>query len=360
MSARVLVAMSGGVDSSVAAALLARDGYDVVGVTFNQWPADLMARSTGNGCCTPDTIDDARRVCAILGVPHYVIDYRREFETAVIDPWVKAYLNGQTPNPCIMCNRSVRFGSFLTRADELGANFIATGHYARVESDKTSGRFRLLTALDPGKDQSYVLHVLGQRQLARTLLPLGHLTKREVRRLAAEFDLPVAFKADSQEICFVPDNDHAGYVRAHGSTGPGDIVDTAGQVVGRHDGLEAVTPGQRRGLNLGGGSVRRYVVELDPAANRVTVGARDESRARQIQVRDVNWVDDVPPSAPRRVGVRTRYRMPLEDATLVMAPGGVTLQFGEPTWAPAPGQAAVFYAGDQVLGGGTVAAVTAR
>ena len=352
--------MSGGVDSSVAAALLARDGYDVVGVTFNQWPAELMARSTGNGCCTPDTIDDARRVCAILGIPHYVIDYRREFEAAVIDPWVKAYLSGQTPNPCVTCNRTVRFGSFLTKADELGAEYIATGHYARIRPDPTNGRWRLLAASDPGKDQSYVLHVLGQRQLARTLFPLGDLTKRQVRRMAAEFGLPVALKADSQEICFVPDNDHADYVRAHGTTGKGDIVDTTGQIVGRHEGLEAFTPGQRRGLNLGGGSARRYVVKLDPAGNRVIVGSCVDRRARRIEVRHVNWIDGAPPVAPRRVGVRTRYRMPLEDATLVITPRGVSLEFGEPTWAPAPGQSAVFYAGDEVLGGGTIATVTSR
>lgn len=352
--------MSGGVDSSVAAALLARDGYDVIGVTFNQWPAELMARSTGNGCCTPDTIDDARRVCAILGVPHYVIDYRREFEAAVIDPWVKAYLSGRTPNPCVMCNRTVRFGSFLSKADELGADLIATGHYARIEVDEATGRRRLFTARDLTKDQSYVLHVLGQRQLARTLFPLGNLTKARVRQLAAEFGLPVALKADSQEICFVPDNDHAGYVRSHGTTGAGEIVDTAGRVVGRHDGLEALTPGQRRGLNLGGGSARRYVVDLDPIANRVTVGTHVESTARQIDVENVHWVANAPPSAPCQVGVRTRYRMPLADATLVIAASGVTVEFHEPTWAPAPGQSAVFYAGDEVLGGGVIAAVTAR
>ena len=352
--------MSGGVDSSVAAALLVRDGYDVIGVTFNQWPAELMARSTGNGCCTPDTIDDARRVCAILGVPHYVIDYRREFEAAVIDPWIKSYLNGQTPNPCVTCNRTVRFGSFLTKADELGANYIATGHYARLETDETNGRWRLLTARDPSKDQSYVLHVLGQRQLARTRFPLGDLTKAEVRQLAADFGLPVALKADSQEICFVPDNDHAGYVRTHGTTGAGKIVDTEGQVVGRHDGLEAFTPGQRRGLDLGGGSFRRYVVDLDPVANLVTVGTHAEATARQIDVENVHWVASAPPSAPCRVGVRTRYRMPLADATLVITSGGVTVDFHEPAWAPAPGQSAVFYDGDEVLGGGTIAAVTAR
>lgn len=360
MPTRVLVAMSGGVDSSVAAALLARDGYDVVGVTFNQWPAELMARSTGNGCCTPDTIDDARRVCAILGLPHYVIDYRREFESAVIEPWIKAYLNGQTPNPCVTCNRTVRFGRFLTKADELGADFIATGHYARIETDGASGRRRLLTASDPTKDQSYVLHILGQRQLARTLFPLGGLTKAQVRRLAADFGLPVALKADSQEICFVPDNDHAGYIRAHGTTGAGEIVNTAGQVVGRHDGLEVFTPGQRRGLNLGGGASRRYVVALDPAANRVTVGSRSQATARQIAIHDAHWVAGTPPAAPCPVGVRTRYRMPLADATLVIAASGITLEFHQPTWAPAPGQSAVLYAGDEVLGGGTIAAVTAR
>ncbi len=352
--------MSGGVDSSVAAALLARDGYDVVGVTFNQWPAELMARSTGNGCCTPDTIDDARRVCAILGVPHYVIDYRREFESAVIDPWVKAYLSGQTPNPCVMCNRTVRFGTFLTKADELGAAFIATGHYARIQPHESGARLRLLTARDREKDQSYVLHVLGQRQLTRTLFPLGDLNKQEVRALAEEFGLPVAQKAESQEICFVPDNDHASYVRAHGTTGAGEIVDTSGRVVGRHDGLEALTPGQRRGLNLGGGAERRYVVNLDPVANNVTVGTHQEATARQIDVHNVNWVASAPPSAPCRVGVRTRYQMPLADATLVIASSGVTVHFQEPTWAPAPGQSAVFYAGDEVLGGGTIAAVTAR
>ena len=202
--------------------------------------------------------------------------------------------------------------------------------------------------------------MLRQRQLARTLFPLGDLTKAQVRGLAEDFGLPIALKADSQEICFVPDNDHAGYVQSHGTTGAGDIVDTAGQVVGRHDGLEAFTPGQRRGLNLGGGSARRYVVDLDPIANRVTVGAREESTARQIDVGNVNWVASAPPSAPCRVGVRTRYRMPLADATLVVAANAVTVEFQEPTWAPAPGQSAVFYDGDEVLGGGTITAVTAR
>ncbi len=352
--------MSGGVDSSVAAALLARDGYDVVGVTFNQWPADLTARATGNGCCTPDTIDDARRVCAIVGAPHYVIDYRREFEAAVIEPWIRAHLAAETPNPCVACNRTVRFGAFLTTADEVGADLIATGHYARVQADDQRGEFRLLTARDASKDQSYVLHVLGQRQLRRTLFPLGGLTKRRVRALARDFGLPVADKADSQEICFVPDNDHAAYVRARASTGAGDVVDTQGRVVGRHDGLEGFTPGQRRGLDLGGGAARRYVVALDAAANQVTVGERPQALARRIDVRAPHWVSGAPPRWPLTAGVRTRYRMPLEDATLTASPAGVSVEFHAPTWAPAPGQSAVFYAGSQVLGGGAIAEVTRR
>ena len=206
MSKRVLVAMSGGVDSSVAAALLTRDNYDVIGITFNQWPANLMASSTGNGCCTPNTIDDARRVCSILGIPHYVVDYRKEFEAAVITPWVTSYLSGETPNPCVMCNRTVRFGAFLTKATELGAEFIATGHYARIIHDLKTDTRKLLTAVDQTKDQSYVLHVLGQQQLKRTLFPLGSMKKTEVRNVAAELGLPVADKAESQEICFVPEN----------------------------------------------------------------------------------------------------------------------------------------------------------
>mgnify|MGYP001208278851 CR=1 FL=1 len=354
MPTRVLVAMSGGVDSSVAAALLTRDDYDVIGVTFNQWPASLMASSTGNGCCTPNTIDDARRVCSILDIPHYVVDYRKEFEAAVIDPWVTSYLSGETPNPCVMCNRTVRFGSFLTKATELGAEVIATGHYARIIHDIESGTRKLLTAIDETKDQSYVLHVLGQQQLKRTLFPLGSMKKMEVRKVAAELGLPVADKPESQEICFVPDNNHAAYVRKHGSTGSGQIVDMNGQHIGDHHGLEQYTPGQRRGLDLGGGTSPRYVISLDKNENRITVGSKTDAYAKSIELRNVHWVSSNPPTKSRAVEVRTRYRMPVEPAIISDVAGKTTVSFLNKAWAPAPGQAAVFYTGEEVLGGGTI------
>ena len=354
MPTRVLVAMSGGVDSSVAAALLTQDGYDVIGVTFNQWPAHLMARSTGNGCCTPNTIDDARRVCSILDIPHYVVDYRKEFEATVIDPWIKAYLSGETPNPCVMCNRAVRFGSFLTKASELGAEFIATGHYARIVHDIDTDSRKLLTAVDQSKDQSYVLYVLGQRQLKRTLFPLGAMAKSVVREVAGELGLPVADKPESQEICFVPDNNHAAYVRKRGSTGSGHIVDTRGQHLGNHHGLEQYTPGQRRGLNLGGGTSKRYVISLDKNENTVTVGSKTEAYAKSVELRNMHWVSNIPPPESRVVEVRTRYRMPVEPAVINHKSGKTTVTFLNKAWAPAPGQAAVLYTGEEVLGGGTI------
>ncbi len=354
MPKRVLVAMSGGVDSSVAAALLTRDNYDVIGITFNQWPANLMASSTGNGCCTPNTIDDARRVCSILGIPHYVVDYRKEFEAAVITPWVTSYLSGETPNPCVMCNRTVRFGAFLTKATELGAEFIATGHYARIIHDLKTDTRKLLTAVDQTKDQSYVLHVLGQQQLKRTLFPLGSMEKTEVRKVAAELGLPVADKAESQEICFVPENNHADYIRKHGSTGSGEIVDMSGQTIGKHHGLEQYTPGQRRGLDLGGGSSPRYVISLDKNENRITVGSKNDAYAKSIELRNVHWVSSIAPTKSSPVEVRTRYRMPVEQGILSDVAGKTIVSFINQAWAPAPGQAAVLYTGAEVLGGGTI------
>ena len=354
---RVLAAMSGGVDSSVAAALLAQRGFEVIGVTLNQWPKSLMANATGrSGCCTPRTIDDARRVCRTLGVAHYVIDYRKEFERAVISPWTRSYLAGETPNPCVMCNRAVRFGELLFKAAELGADFIATGHYARIARDQASGRYRLLTAIDKKKDQSYVLHVLGQRQLERVMFPLGELTKPRVRDLARGMGLSVADKPESQEICFVPDNDYVSVVRRRGSSGPGVIEDSEGRALGRHDGIEAFTVGQRRRLGIDGSGGARYVRRIDPARNAVVVGEREQAFATHVRVRDVHWVAGDCARPPDRLSVKTRYRIAPERARFAQRGAReVTLAFDAPTWAPAPGQSAVFYAGDEVLGGGAIA-----
>ena len=351
--ARVLVAMSGGVDSSVAAALLAREGHEVIGVTFNQWPASRTRRNTQSGCCTPRTIDDARHVCQILGAPHYVLNFRAEFDAAVVNPWAHAYLRGETPNPCVLCNDRVRFPEMIRKADEVGADFVATGHYARVAHGAS---WRLLRARDAAKDQSYVLHMLQQDQLRRVRLPLGDLLKPEVRQIAAEFDLPVARKPDSQEICFVPDGDYAAVVQRHGTSGKGPIVESDGRVIGRHDGIETVTIGQRRGLDLGGGAGRRY-------------GHRDRRRAQHAGRR---------PARRSACGYDNRARRALDHGTRVDAAAASPRCRPVPTPArhrrelsrdPHPGcrsrstsrrgrrpraKLRWFYRGDEVLGGGVI------
>ncbi|MDE2991597.1 MAG: tRNA 2-thiouridine(34) synthase MnmA [Chloroflexota bacterium] len=350
--ARVLVAMSGGVDSSVAAALLAQAGHEVIGVTFNQWPASQTQRNVRSGCCTPRTIDDARHVCQILGAPHYVLNFRSEFEAAVIHPWSRAYLRGETPNPCVTCNDRVRFPELIRKADELGAEFVATGHYARVANGAS---WRLLRARDAAKDQSYVLHTLREDQLRRVRLPLGALLKPDVRRMAAEFDLPVAAKPDSQEICFVPDGDYAAVVRREGTSGEGPIVELDGREVGRHGGIETATIGQRRGLALGGGAGRRYVTAIDVERNALVVGPRAAAMVDSIAVRDVRWIKGPAGTPPARADVQTRSHARASPARLdPQSPSQMIVRFDEPAWAPAPGQAAVFYRGDEVLGGGVI------
>ena len=350
--ARVLVAMSGGVDSSVTAALLAHGGHEVIGVTFNQWPASRTQRNVRSGCCTPRTIDDARHVCQILGAPHYVLNFRTEFEAAVIHPWSRGYLRGETPNPCVMCNDRVRFPELIRKADELGAEFVATGHYARIANGPS---WRLLRARDAVKDQSYVLHTLQEDQLRRIRLPLGDLLKPDVRRMAAEFDLPVAAKPDSQEICFVPDGDYAAVVRREGTSGEGPIVERDGREVGRHGGIETATIGQRRGLALGGGAARRYVTAIDVERNTVVVGPRAAAEVDAIAVRDVRWIKGPAVAPPERAEVQTRSHARALPARLEpQSPSDFVVHFDEPAWAPAPGQAAVFYRGDEVLGGGVI------
>jgi len=355
---RVVVAMSGGVDSSVAAALLVEAGYEVVGLTMEIWPEETRDDiSHKAGCCSLGAVDDARAVAATLQIPYYVMNLRERFHTEVIDYFTSSYLSGRTPNPCIACNRKVKFDTLLRRARALGAAKLATGHYARVVHE--GGRYRLLRGVDRAKDQSYQLYTLGQEQLAHILLPLGTWTKAEVRQKAREWGLPVAEKPESQEICFVADGDYRRFLRdwAPQAFRPGPIVDRQGRVLGQHQGLPGYTVGQRKGLGIAW-SEPLYVLEVDPARNRLVVGPAEELGARGLLAEEVHYVQGEPPSGPVRVTAKIRYQA--ADAPALLEPGeGRTarLTFDEPLRDITPGQAVVFYQGEEVLGGGTIAQV---
>lgn len=351
---RALVAMSGGVDSSVAAALMLDRGFEVIGVTLKQWqgPAGEMPEA---GCCTLSDAEDARRVSAQLGIPYYVLDYVEEFTEAVVEPFAAGYLEGLTPNPCIECNRTVRFKALLERTEELGCDVLVTGHHARIEDD--TGVFRLRKAVDGTKDQSYVLHMLDQGALSRIRLPVGEMTKSDVRVIAADLGLRTANKPDSQDICFVTSGDYRDFL--NGYLGPldggGEIVDVEGTVVGTHDGTTSFTIGQRRGLGVSVGEAR-YVVDIAPREQRITIGRYEDLLVDSISVRDMTFTDR-PVSDGAHLTVKLRYRGdPV--AAIVYADGdgrgAWTIAFDEPQPRPAPGQAAVLYDGEYVLGGGTV------
>jgi tRNA-specific 2-thiouridylase len=356
----VAVAMSGGVDSAVAAALLARQGLPVVGITLRIWPS-LRPTDAGqrfDSCCSPGAVDDARGVAQRLGIPYYVLNYEEEFDREVIQYFAGAYLQGETPNPCIACNSRLKFGSLLARARGWGATRVATGHYARVEHDSASGRYRLRRAVDHRKDQSYFLYSLTQEQLAAALFPVGHLRKEETRRLAAEVGLAVAEKPDSQEICFVP-RDYREFLRERVGPAivPGAIRDTSGAVRGEHPGVAYYTVGQRRGLGIGSHRPL-YVIDLDPEKNEVIVGEERELWIREVVAESVNLSAVERLDAPRRVLAKVRYAQAPAPATAVPLSGDrVGLCFDEPQRAPAPGQAAVFYDAedpDLLVGGGTI------
>jgi tRNA-specific 2-thiouridylase len=367
--ATIAVAMSGGVDSSTVAAILHERGENIIGLTMQLWNQRRLPQLGGDApvrhrCCSLDDVYDARRVAEHLGVPFYVINFEREFEQSVIRPFVDEYLDGRTPIPCTLCNNHVKFDQLLSTARQIGADRIATGHYARVRFNPDSGRYELLRARDLSKDQSYFLFGLTQEQLSRTHFPLGQLAKAEVREIARRLRVPVAEKPESQEICFVPSGNYVrfieGYLQEQGSKleeSAGEIVSTSGEVIGRHNGLHQYTVGQRRGLGIFSGRPL-YVVSLDRATNRVVVGDDVELRSSICEVRDVNWISFAFPEGPVEAMVRIRNRHePAPALVTALDASHARVCFREAQRAITPGQAAVFYSGEHVLGGGWISRV---
>jgi tRNA-uridine 2-sulfurtransferase len=355
---RIVVAMSGGVDSSVAAALLAREGHEVIGLSMQLY--DHAGRGDSGGvrfgtCCTIDDLHDARRVAARIGIPHYIVNFEEQFAETVIANFVSEYSAGRTPIPCVHCNGDLKFATLAARAEGLGADFVATGHYARVDLDPSTGRYRLKRGADPAKDQTYFLFTLDQAQLSHAMFPVGDLEKGMVREHARELGLDVAEKPDSHEICFVADGDHAGFLERQGRmAGAGVIRDQSGHVVGRHSGVHRFTVGQRKGLGLSS-PIPLYVVGIDAEENAVTVGPKDALERRTLTASDVNWIAGAPPASGTRVTARIRHRHREADASLdPIGDDRVRVTFDGPQSAVAPGQAVVLYDGEVVVGGGWI------
>ncbi len=359
MAERIVVGMSGGVDSSVAAALLVEQGYDVVGVTLRVWPWKEHEEPTTRfgSCCSPETVDDARRVARALGIPYYLLNTEREFDRSVIDNFATEYRAGRTPVPCVICNRDVKFGSLLHRARAWDAVAVATGHYARITCDAASGRYLLWRGVDSAKDQSDFLWPLTQTQLASARFPVGHLTKQEVRAKARQLGLVTADKPESQEICFVPDDDYRGFLQRRDPTmfTPGAILDAAtGAKLGGHGGLANYTIGQRRGLGLVT-SRSLYVLDLDHARNAVIVGEAHALEQERLTASQTNFIAVDPPRSPLRVRAKIRHSHTAAPATVrQIGPGRAEVVFDSPQRSITPGQSVVFYDGDRVVGGGVI------
>lgn len=357
MKKKVVVGMSGGVDSSVAALLLKEQGYDVIGVTMQIWQEENPCQVEENGgCCGLSAVEDARRVAQVLDIPYYVMNFRDIFKREVMDYFTEEYLHGRTPNPCIVCNRKVKWEALLQRSLEIGADYIATGHYARIDQLE-NGRFAIRNSVTAAKDQTYALYNLTQEQLKRTLMPVGAYEKEQIRKIARQAGLPVAQKPDSQDICFVPENDYAGFIeRTAGDRvpGPGNFVTPEGIILGQHKGITHYTIGQRRGLELPMGH-RVFVTEIRPETNEVVIGENEELFVDRVYCRELNFMSVEDLTAPRRVKAKIRYNHGGEFCTIEkLEEDLVECRFEKKVRAATPGQAVVFYDGEHVLGGGVI------